>query len=404
VIGAVVATCAIVVALAVAFLSWRSQRDTARRLAELAERMGDPIPADAGADVAIDRITRSFERVKQRDDDTRTAEVRLEQALDQVTQGVAICDATGTIVARNAFARTFAEARHGEALVDAAVRELLADSLRGARGHREVQLHGPPQRSLQVRASPLHAEHELVGAIAVIDDVSEQKRIESVRRDFVANVSHELKTPIGALALLAETLADEPDPDVVRRLSGRLRDESFRVSDIVDDLLALSRIEAHESLAVASVPVDAVVAEAVVRVRPTADQHQVAIGVVADEPDLHLDADRSQLVSAVANLLDNAVKYSEAGSPVEVRIGATDEHVLIAVRDHGIGIPTRDLERIFERFYRVDKARSRVTGGTGLGLSIVRHVAQNHGGEVEVQSREGEGSTFTLVLPRGGPS
>jgi two-component system sensor histidine kinase SenX3 len=404
VIGAVVATCAIVVALAVAFLSWRSQRDTARRLAELAERMGDPIPADAGADVAIDRITRSFERVKQRDDDTRTAEVRLEQALDQVTQGVAICDATGTIVARNAFARTFAEARHGEALVDAAVRELLADSLRGARGHREVQLHGPPQRSLQVRASPLHAEHELVGAIAVIDDVSEQKRIESVRRDFVANVSHELKTPIGALALLAETLADEPDPDVVRRLSGRLRDESFRVSDIVDDLLALSRIEAHESLAVASVPVDAVVAEAVVRVRPTADQHQVAIGVVADEPDLHLDADRSQLVSAVANLLDNAVKYSEAGSPVEVRIGATDEHVLIAVRDHGIGIPTRDLERIFERFYRVDKARSRVTGGTGLGLSIVRHVAQNHGGEVEVQSREGEGSTFTLVLPRGGTS
>jgi two-component system sensor histidine kinase SenX3 len=317
---------------------------------------------------------------------------------------VAICDATGTIVARNAFARTFAEARHGEALVDAAVRELLADSLRGARGHREVQLHGPPQRSLQVRASPLHAEHELVGAIAVIDDVSEQKRIESVRRDFVANVSHELKTPIGALALLAETLADEPDPDVVRRLSGRLRDESFRVSDIVDDLLALSRIEAHESLAVASVPVDAVVAEAVVRVRPTADQHQVAIGVVADEPDLHLDADRSQLVSAVANLLDNAVKYSEAGSPVEVRIGATDEHVLIAVRDHGIGIPTRDLERIFERFYRVDKARSRVTGGTGLGLSIVRHVAQNHGGEVEVQSREGEGSTFTLVLPRGGTS
>jgi two-component system sensor histidine kinase SenX3 len=250
-------------------------------------------------------------------------------------------------------------------------------------------------------AAPLYADSELVGALGVTHDVTEQKRIDAVRRDFVANVSHELKTPLGALALLSDTLADETDPTVIQRLSGRLRDESLRVSRIVDELLALSRIEGDGSPMSSVVPLHAVVAEAVARVRPGADHRDVTIDVRPVEISAEIIGDRAQLTSALFNLLDNAVKYSEAGSSVRVEVDVTATAVVLSVRDHGIGIPTRDLERIFERFYRVDKARSRDTGGTGLGLSIVRHAVQNHGGEVSVVSREGEGSTFTITIPRG---
>jgi two-component system sensor histidine kinase SenX3 len=328
------------------------------------------------------------------------AEVRLEKALSEMTQGAVVCDAAGNVVLRNSFARMFAEARHGEALVEAAIHELLAGALQGSRAEREVEIHGPPGRTLVISATPLLADGSLIGAIAVVDDITEQQRIDAVRRDFVANVSHELKTPIGALALLAETLADEADAGVVRRLSARMRDESFRVSRIVDDLLTLSRIEGEESIAPERLTAATVVTGAVERVRPMAELRGVTLHVADVEPSLELMGDRQQLTSALFNLLDNAVKYSEAGSSVDVWASADDDEIQIAVRDRGIGIPSRDLERIFERFYRVDKGRSRETGGTGLGLSIVRHVARKHGGEVKVVSREGEGSTFTLVLPR----
>jgi two-component system, OmpR family, sensor histidine kinase SenX3 len=237
----------------------------------------------------------------------------------------------------------------------------------------------------------------------VIDDVTEQKRIDAVRRDFVANVSHELKTPIGAIALLAETLADERDVAVAQRLSGRLRDESFRVSRIVDDLLTLSRIEGDDSPRFAHLAFAGIVAEAVARVHAVADHRGVSIEINDIDPGIEVLGDRGQLLSALANLLDNAVKYSEPNSSIEVTVAANREAVSLVVRDYGIGIPSRDLERIFERFYRVDKARSRDTGGTGLGLSIVRHIARNHGGDVTVSSREGSGSTFTLSIPRSAP-
>jgi len=168
---------------------------------------------------------------------------------------------------------------------------------------------------------------------------------------------------------------------------------------IVDDLLDLSLIEAQESPTREPVPVHVVLHEAAERVRGAADAAGIPLSVPPVATDLVVYGDRSQLVSAVANLLDNAVKYSERGDPVEVEADAADGAICLSVRDHGIGIPSRDLERIFERFYRVDRARSRATGGTGLGLSIVRHVAQLHGGDVTVESIEGEGSTFRLRLP-----
>jgi two-component system sensor histidine kinase SenX3 len=217
----------------------------------------------------------------------------------------------------------------------------------------------------------------------------------------VANISHELKTPVGALGVLAETLAGEHDPDVVARLAERMQQEAFRVARTIDDLLQLSQIEAGELPSRDPVPVHLVLAEAVDRTRAAAEMQGVTLHVDEPSPRLCVVGDRRQLVSALANLCDNAVKYSDRGGAVRLCARTDGTWVEIDVADEGIGIPGNDLERVFERFYRVDRARSRDTGGTGLGLAIVRHVVQNHEGSVTVRSREGEGSTFTLRLPAG---
>jgi two-component system sensor histidine kinase SenX3 len=219
----------------------------------------------------------------------------------------------------------------------------------------------------------------------------------------VANVSHELRTPIGALAVLAETIAAGTDAEVTARLAERMVSESERLARIVEDLLDLSIVEAQERAGREPLPVTALVGDAVDQVRLAAEDAGISIDASNVPANLRVDCDRRQVVSAIYNLLDNAVKYSESGQPVEVTAVLRDARCAIAVRDHGIGIPSRDLERVFERFYRVDRARSRQTGGTGLGLAIVRHVAQNHGGEVTVESHEGEGTTFTLLLPAAAP-
>jgi two-component system sensor histidine kinase SenX3 len=215
----------------------------------------------------------------------------------------------------------------------------------------------------------------------------------------VANVSPELKTPIGALALLAETLADGGDDAVTRQLADRVAREADRLSRIIDDLLDLSLIEAQEAPTREDQPVEALTGEALDRVRPAAAAAGIPLDGAEIPPDLVVSCDATQVVSAITNLLDNAIKYSEQGAPVQVRARRAGDFVSIEVEDHGLGIPSRELERIFERFYRVDRARSRATGGTGLGLAIVRHVAQAHGGDVMVESREGEGSLFRLRLP-----
>jgi two-component system sensor histidine kinase SenX3 len=323
---------------------------------------------------------------------------RLEQALDAMPEGVVVTNEAGTVVFRNDIAQVFSEARHSDALVEAAIGELAAGALGGRADARELDLFGPPRRSLVISATPLPSASGL-GALAVIEDITDRRRLEAVRRDFVANISHELKTPVGALALLAETLLNEDDAAVTRRLAERIVTESFRVGRTIEDLLELSRIESGEVPRREPVPVNLVVAEAIERIRPAAEQ--AGIDLVVREPNRRLAVfgDRRQLVSAIYNLLDNAVKYSDAGSAVDVFAATDGREIEISVRDCGIGIPARDLERVFERFYRVDQARSRQTGGTGLGLAIVRHVTQNHDGSVRVESRPGEGSTFTLCLP-----
>ncbi|RSM33997.1 two-component sensor histidine kinase [Amycolatopsis balhimycina DSM 5908] len=231
-------------------------------------------------------------------------------------------------------------------------------------------------------------------------DHSEAIRLEAVRRDFVANVSHELKTPVGAIALLTEAVLDAAeDVEEVRRFGGKILRESTRLGQLVTELIALSRLQGAERLPDLNVvEVDAVVREALGRTTLSAESADIRI--TTDTPSgLLIEGDRTLLVTALSNLLENAVAYSPAGSPVSISRRLNDGVVEIAVTDRGIGIHEDEQTRVFERFYRADKARSRATGGTGLGLAIVKHVAANHGGSVGLWSRPGTGSTFTLRIP-----
>jgi two-component system sensor histidine kinase SenX3 len=316
-----------------------------------------------------------------------------------VPDGVIVVDAAGREEFRNTAALRFRDARHAEALAEHAVAQLVERARQGEVAERELPLFGPPREVLVLRALPLGDDGDTLGAVALIHDVTDARRVESVRRDFVANVSHELKTPIGALGLLAETIASADDVEVVRRLAEQLVRESDRLGRIVDDLLDLSLIEAQAAPTREPTPVHVLVEEAVERLGALALARGIPLRTEPADEDLMVRCDPTQLVSAITNLLDNAVKYSDHGQEVEVGAVPEGDQVVVCVRDHGIGIPSRDLERVFERFYRVDKARSRATGGTGLGLSIVRHVAEAHGGEVTVESTEGEGSTFRLAIP-----
>jgi two-component system sensor histidine kinase SenX3 len=347
----------------------------------------------------VDAIAEEHREAEDRVMQSEAVQHWLLAALDESSDAIVVIDRIGREVVRNAVARRFAGARTGEVLAEEAIAELVQDALTGHSSEKELPLYGPPRQVLQLRAFPLRRDGEIVGAVAFTRDISESRRIESVRRDFVANVSHELKTPIGALGLLAETMAATDDLAVVQRLAERVVRESDRLARIVDDLLDLSTIEAQEAPTRGPMPIRLLISESVDVVQAAADAAGVPLIVGPEPPDIEIFCDHRQMRSALVNLLDNAIKYSGPNQPVEVGACVVDERTAFVVRDHGIGIPTRDLERIWERFYRVDRARSRDTGGTGLGLAIVRHVAQAHGGEVTVQSREGEGSTFTLYIP-----
>jgi two-component system, OmpR family, sensor histidine kinase SenX3 len=237
-------------------------------------------------------------------------------------------------------------------------------------------------------------------AVVYVDDQSEHARMEATRRDFVANVSHELKTPVGAMGVLAEALlASADDPDTVRRFAEKMVAESSRLANMVGELIELSRLQGAERLPnLGAVDVDTVVSEALTRYKVAADNADIA--VTTDAPTgYRVYGDQPLLVTAIANLVSNAIAYSPNGSPVSISRRRRGSNVEIAVTDRGIGIAREDQERVFERFFRVDKARSRATGGTGLGLAIVKHVAANHNGSIRLWSQPGTGSTFTLSIP-----
>jgi two-component system, OmpR family, sensor histidine kinase SenX3 len=326
--------------------------------------------------------------------------------LSVLSSSAVVLDSEDRVLQASAAARAFGLVS-GDILL---VQELLALARQVRRdgeireGEMEVATSGVKRgvTSFAVRAAPLGAGVGGGGLVLLlVEDQTERRRVEELRMDFVANTSHELKTPVGALALLAETVEDAADdPEAVRRFAGRMRQEASRLTNLVQDMITLSRIQAAEPIPdPVPVKLDAVVAEALDRCRMKASARGIELAATGTHG-LSVLGDEDLLVTALRNLLDNAVAYSPDKTRVDVstRLAGRDA-VEISVADQGIGIPERDLERIFERFYRVDPARSRATGGTGLGLAIVKHVTAAHGGEVTVLSAEGAGSTFTLRLP-----
>ena len=386
----------------------RGNRAIAQRLGALAERLGVARGDDNGkVETALSFLEDATGAATTAVNESSANAERLRRSLEVLSVGLVLCDEVGTVVYRNANAEELMSSRYGDALAAQAVTELLGEGWRLGASERILDIYGPPRRTLQLRATVIGDGIRPLGVLAIIEDVTERKRLEDIRRDFIANVSHELKTPMGALGLLAETLQYERDPSIAQRLTERIHTEAFRVNRIIEDLLDLSRLESEGQPVRDPIPVGLFMAEAIERIRTAADQRGLKLNFTEPPMPLLVTGDRRQLVSAIHALLENAVTYSPDGGTVTigaVRAEGSDETspyglARITISDQGVGIPTRDLERIFERFYRVDQGRSRQTGGTGLGLSIVRHVAQNHGGNVSVVSREGEGSTFTLDLP-----
>lgn len=319
----------------------------------------------------------------------------LMDALDLLPIGVVIVDLKLGRKLRNNAAAAMTGVRYVDILVDQAVDEMLETIVTSKSSERILEAVAGTTRFFKIRGQAIDQQK----AIVTIEDITEKSRIDTVQTDFVANLSHELKTPIGAVAALADSLSGETETEVVWRLAERIVTESHRMSRIVDDLLDLSRIEFSGTEGWTDIDLGPVLVEVVSTNQHAAKRQGLGLSLTGSA-ELLVRGDRSQLVSVFSNLVDNAIKYSEAGGVVLVESSIHGDEVTVNVTDHGIGIADHDQKRVFERFYRVDKARSRATGGTGLGLSIVRHIVLEHGGSIDVRSEEGTGSTFMVRLPR----
>jgi two-component system sensor histidine kinase SenX3 len=324
----------------------------------------------------------------------------IDQVLDVLESGGVVLDPSNNVVKASpgALAMGLVWNRH---LVHQELLRLVDMVRRTGEPMEEVHtLHRGPfgDASMQVRVRLARLGTRYVLLLA--EDRTEATRLDEVRRDFVANVSHELKTPIASVGLLAEAVdAAADDPEQVRRFANRLTEESARLGRLTQEIIELSRLQAQDALERPErVDIDGIIRQAVDQVNTVAAANDISIAI-GPPSSLCVYGDEAMLVAAVNNLVANAVHYSLPGSRVGVGVRERDGAVEISVTDQGVGIPEADLDRVFERFFRVDQARARNTGGTGLGLSIVKHVVQNHGGDVRVWSQEGRGSTFTIRLP-----
>lgn len=341
---------------------------------------------------------READELRERLGRTETERRSMQVVLSSMRDGVVLMQPDGTV----AFANASAEEVLGVAptSLEAVVPLGLRDAVRVAVAEQVPRTAtvetGAPSRWLRGDAMPVD---ERGAVLLVVRDVTETKRHDAIRRDFVANASHELKTPAASIQAAAETIATaaREDPAVVPRFAAQLEREASRLSRIVSDLLDLSRLETGSALD-ELVAMDGLVRDEAERFEGQAVEAGVGFHVQVDAVP-RVRGSARELALMVRNLVDNAIRYTRPGGRVDVRLARSDGHVVLTVTDTGIGIPTRDLGRVFERFYRVDRARSRETGGTGLGLSIVRHVVENHGGTVGVTSELGVGSTFEVRLP-----
>jgi two-component system, OmpR family, phosphate regulon sensor histidine kinase PhoR len=351
-------------------------------------------------------------RLRDRLDELTEERDRAGQIVDALDDGVLLLDGAGRLLLANPAARSWfglsGNLRPGlpaSRVLGLPQVTALAEQAAEARAPvvGKLTLVFPEPRTLAMRAFPL-ADRGPTGRIVVtMTDITQRRRLEVLRRDFVANASHELKTPVAAVRALAETLltALPDDPEAGRRFAERIGREAERLDALARDLLDLSRVE-RGALDVEPVDLVGLVKEVVGSYADRAEERHIKLSAEV-EPGVALRGDRAQLGLLLSNLIDNALRYTPAKGAVCVRLNAAESRAVLQVDDTGQGIPAGELSRVFERFYRVDKARARQTGGTGLGLAIVRHVAEAHGGTVRVDSELGRGSTFTVTLPVAGP-
>ena len=416
---------------------WRRGRDRLRLLSRYADALltdqsERPLPPPLEGDLGHlqVRLQRAAAVQRQRLEDVRAAQRRLEEVLGGMIEGVLLIDAAGTVLLSNSQAEVLLDLPGGDLplgrpLIELTrhpdlhefVREVTHDGGAQRPFVRDLHLNGGKQQVLQVTATPMPpASGGLRSFILVFHDVSETKRLERIRRDFVANVSHELRTPLAAIGGYAETLLGGAldDPQRARRFLAIIERHTVRLGRLVDDLLTLSDLElGRTELRRAALPADDVVETTFEMLRNKAVQAGIALSgdMAPDTPPI--DADEDRLQQALVNLVDNAIKYTPRGGQVTVSARAAETtrssdggtappngFVELAVSDTGIGVPAEDLPRLTERFYRVDKARSHELGGTGLGLAIVKHIVQAHGGWMRIESELGRGTTVRLYLPR----
>ncbi len=382
----------------------------ARRLAagDYGARVRGPLGGDERA-LLGETLNALAARVEETVGELSRDKSRLAAVLDQMAEGVVAVDAEGRVLLVNpALSRLLgidaAQARgrgHLESLRHHGLAELVGEVLRGARpAARELRLFSPEELVFDAHAAPLTQDGKTAGALVVLHDITRLRRLEQVRRDFVANVSHELRTPLASIKGYAETLRDGALEDKKNRLEfvTTIEEQAVHLSKLVDDLLDLSSIESgHRVPKLAPTDVRALAVEVSRHFAPAAAERGVTLASLSSGPSEAL-ADAEQLRQVLANLIDNAIKYTETGGRVEIALETKGAEVVVSVRDTGVGIPDADLTRVFERFYRVDKSRSREAGGTGLGLAIVKHLIEAQGGRVWVESRQPGGSTFHFSL------
>ena len=402
--------CALAVSCAAIYVGAKQlnkQKKTIHSIDDLTKGLSQKIVQSETVEVALRGLAKAIDEIEEQRITADAFRQQLIAALDSLNYGIAIYGQDDQLIHTNPYASSFLSGVHSGALIADAIDELFQtrDGQEIIDQELDVFDNSHPssvthsrKKTFYIILRELSIEGNQIGSVVTIEDISEQERLESVRRDFISNISHELKTPIGAIALLTETLLGEPDTDLVQKFAPNILQETERLSETIDDLLSLSRIEHGSTDSFNQIDILKCAEQAIDRVNIFAKQNEVTVLTSFPPAPVHLFGDELQLTSAFYNILENSVKYKRINQGnVHLTVQQLDDFIEVEISDNGIGIPTKDLDRIFERFYCVDRSHS--GSGVGLGLAIVRHVIVNHEGVLRIESTEGVGTTFFIQFP-----
>ena len=383
------------------------QKKTIHSIDDLTKGLSQKIVQSETVEVALRGLAKAIDEIEEQRIKADAFRQQLITALDSLNYGIAIYGQDDQLIHTNPYASSFLSGVHSGALIADAIDELFQtrDGQEVIDQELDVFDNSHPssvthsrKKTFYIILRELSIEGNQIGSVVTIEDISEQERLESVRRDFISNISHELKTPIGAIALLTETLLGEPDTDLIQKFAPNILQETERLSETIDDLLSLSRIEHGSTDSFNQIDLLKCIEQAIDRVNTFAKQNEVTVLTSFPPAPVHLFGDELQLTSAFYNILENSVKYKRINQGnVHLTVQQLDDFIEVEISDNGIGIPTKDLDRVFERFYCVDRSHS--GSGVGLGLAIVRHVIVNHEGVIRIESTEGVGTTFFIQFP-----